>query len=186
MFTFEEGVIPDVYKITLPRIVDGRGAFTKVLHAPSYLNFCLRADFAESYYSTSRRGVVRGMHLQLPPLAHCKIVYCVAGAVRDVLIDLRVGSPTYGKWEDYQIDSEVPTALYIPEGIAHGFCALSESATLVYLTTSIHDPALDAGVRWDSFGYEWPVVSAPIISERDRSLQTLMSFTSPFDYKARD
>jgi dTDP-4-dehydrorhamnose 3,5-epimerase len=119
------------------------------------------------------------MHFQTPPHEHAKLVYCAAGAVTDVLLDLRRQSCTYGQAIALPLTAESGQALYIAAGIAHGFFALEAPALMVYNVTSEYAPSQDAGVRWDSFGFDWGV-SAPVMSERDRSFPALADFVSPF------
>jgi dTDP-4-dehydrorhamnose 3,5-epimerase len=121
------------------------------------------------------------MHFQVPPHDHVKVVYCVQGQVFDVLVDLRLGSPTYGQSTSVILDAEKGNYLYIPNGLAHGFCTVSETATLVYKVTTVHVPGSDSGIAWNSLGVEWPV-NHPILSERDRSFVALRHFQSPFVY----
>src|SRR5690242_6850409 len=97
---------------------DARGTFVKTLHQAEYRELGLVSQFAEEYYSYSRRGVIRGMHFQVPPHDHVKVVYCVAGQVMDVVVDLRVGSPTYGRFASFELDNERASMLYIPSGMA--------------------------------------------------------------------
>ena len=110
-----------------------------------------------------------------------KLVYCVQGEVLDVVLDLRKGSPTYGTVDTFNLSAEKGNYLYIPKGMAHGFLATSETATLVYKVSTVYDPLNDMGVRWDSFGFNWPT-STPIISDRDSNIKPLSEFDSPFVY----
>jgi dTDP-4-dehydrorhamnose 3,5-epimerase len=166
----------------LPRAADDeRGRFVKFFHGPSYAACGLDHEFAEAFYTTSRCGAIRGMHLQLPPYDHAKLVWCVAGAMVDVLLDLRRGSPTYGEHVALELDESVPRGLYIPPGVAHGFCTTSDRSILGYLVTSVHSPQHDSGVRWDTFGMEWPCGS-PIVSARDATLPALEEFVTPFEF----
>jgi dTDP-4-dehydrorhamnose 3,5-epimerase len=168
-----------------PRVArDERGSFVKTFHAEAFLAHRLATGFVEQFYTVSGRGVLRGMHLQLPPHEHAKLVYCVAGTVLDVALDVRGGSPTYGRHLSIELSAEQPRALYLPPGIAHGFYTLSESATLVYNVTSVHAPGSDAGIRWDSFGFAWPG-AAPTLSARDRALPALDEFDTPFVFPTR-
>lgn len=179
MFELTSAVLAGCFEIR-PRVhVDARGSFVKVFHRDLFRAHGLETDFAEEYYSQSRRGVVRGMHFQVPPADHVKVVYCVHGEVFDVLLDLRVGSPSYGKVASFRLSAEQGNYLYIPKGVAHGFCAISETAIMVYKVGTVHDPEHEAGVRWDSIGIEWPVAD-PIVSERDARLPRLADFKSPF------
>ncbi len=165
-----------------PRVFrDLRGAFVKTFHEPSFEAAGLRTDWREGIYSVSARGVIRGMHFQLPPADHAKLVYCVSGRVVDVIVDLRRGSPTYGEHRCVELDSEQGTGVYVPSGCAHGFVALSEGATVRYDVTSVHSPEHDAGIAWDSFGFDWPIAD-PILSDRDRQQPRLDQFDSPFRF----
>jgi dTDP-4-dehydrorhamnose 3,5-epimerase len=171
--------LPGCYLIQ-PRVFqDARGRFVKPFVRSNLERHGLRSDFVEQYYSTSAPGVIRGMHFQLPPHDHAKLVYCAAGAVTDVLLDVRKQSPTYGQAIALPLTAESGHALYLAAGIAHGFIATAEPALMVYNVTSEYAPAHDSGVRWDSFGFDWGV-QAPVMSERDRSFPALADFVSPF------
>ena len=155
---------------------DRRGAFVKTFHAGDFQGLGLAVDFRESYYSVSHRDVIRGMHFQLPPHAHDKLVYVTQGEIVDVVVDLRADSPTYRQHVALPLAAH-RHAVYIPRGCAHGFLTLSDTATVVYAVTGVYAPAADAGIRWDSIGYEWPV-SAPIVSDRDAGFLSLADFTA--------
>lgn len=173
--------LPGCFEIRPKAFRDARGSFAKPFVASRFAAHGLPTVFAEEYYSSSQRGVVRGMHFQTPPHEHGKLVYCVRGEVLDVIVDLRRGSPTYGHHHQIRLDESHPVAVYMPAGLAHGFCALSDDATLIYKVTSEHAPAHDCGVRWDSVGVVWPV-DAPIVSDRDRAFPALGDFVSPFAF----
>jgi dTDP-4-dehydrorhamnose 3,5-epimerase len=158
---------------------DARGFFVKPFQFSAFEALGLPADFQEVFFSHSRQGVIRGLHFQYPPAAQHKLVYCVAGKVLDVVVDLRRDSPTFGVCESFSLSSEEWTMLMIPVGFAHGFATLSAEAVMAYHVTTEHDPSLDSGIRWDSIGFEWPWPD-PILSERDRSLEPLDTFSSPF------
>ena len=165
-----------------PRVVrDERGRFVKVFHEPAFAELGLETRFVEEYYSASRYGVIRGFHFQEPPADHVKLVYCVHGEVFDVVLDLRVGSPTYGKTAAFKLSSSTGNFVYIPKGLAHGFCSLSEEAILVYKVSTVYSPAHDSGILWSSTDVVWPV-DVPVISERDRKFVRLENFVSPFTY----
>jgi dTDP-4-dehydrorhamnose 3,5-epimerase len=173
--------IPGCVELRPPVHRDARGRLVKPFHRPTLRDAGFELDLAELYYSVSRRDVVRGLHCQLPPHDHAKLVFCTGGAVYDVALDLRVGSPTYGEHRALTLSADDGNALYVPHGVAHGFCALSDDATLVYLVSSAHAPAHDGGVRWDSAGIAWPATD-PTVSDRDRALPALADFASPFRY----
>ncbi|MBB4104582.1 dTDP-4-dehydrorhamnose 3,5-epimerase [Allorhizobium borbori] len=158
---------------------DTRGRFVKTFHADFFTAHGLRTDFAESYYSLSRKGVLRGMHFQTPPAQHAKLVHCAAGRILDVVVDLRRSEPSYGQFVSFELNADKGTLLYIPEGCAHGFLALSEDAMTVYNVTSVYTPAEDSGILWSSFGFEWPV-REPLLSDRDLGFLPLSRFDSPF------
>lgn len=175
--------IPGAFAIRGRTVEDARGTFTKVLHLPSLEAQGARFATAESFYTTSQRGVIRGMHCQLPPAEHAKLVYCVRGRVLDVLLDLRRGSPAQGRSHAAELSERNRLMFLIPAGVAHGFLALEDDSTVVYSVTTPHAPALDGGVRWDSFGFTWPVAE-PVLSPRDRALPPLGEFQSPFTFRS--
>lgn len=158
---------------------DQRGTFFKVFHEPEFAALGLRTDWQEEYFSVSTRGVLRGMHFQVPPADHTKMVFCLTGAVLDVVLDLRLGSPVYGKPFAFELDARNGNGLYIPEGCAHGFVAVTETAGMYYKVTSIHSPEHDAGIHYQSIGFDWPVEN-PAISARDEHHPSLDEFKTPF------
>jgi dTDP-4-dehydrorhamnose 3,5-epimerase len=174
--------IPGCYELFPIIHKDKRGFFVKTFHFPTFKKFGLETNFKEEYYSVSKKNVVRGLHFQIPPKGHSKLVYCIAGIVKDVVVDLRVGSPTYGKNLSIILSSDKGNMIYIPEGLAHGFFTLSKFSTLIYKTTNIHDPKKDIGIKWDSAGISWPKKNI-IISERDKSFLPFKNFKSPFRFK---
>jgi dTDP-4-dehydrorhamnose 3,5-epimerase len=164
---------------------DPRGSFAKTFHLNTFAAAGLRTDWREEYHSHSRRGVVRGMHFQLPPTDHAKLVYCLAGEVLDVVIDLRVGSPTFRRTISAPLTAGNGRGLYVPSGCAHGFASLSEDSLMLYKVTSVHSPDCDAGIAWDSIGFNWPI-DAPLLSERDARHPVLAAFDSPFRFDEAD
>jgi dTDP-4-dehydrorhamnose 3,5-epimerase len=181
--TFEETGLPGCYLVRPTRFEDQRGTFAKTFHAPSFAAAGLRVDWREDYYSSSRRGVLRGMHFQTLPAAHAKLVYCVAGAVRDAVLDLRQGSPSFGKHRSFELTEANAVGLYIPSGCAHGFLATSDNAIMYYKVTSVHAPEQDRGLLWDSFGCDWGVAD-PVVSRRDQRHPHFEGFVSPFGFDA--
>lgn len=164
---------------------DPRGWFMKTFHADAFETLGLRADWRESYVSLSEAGVLRGMHFQTPPAAHAKLAFCVAGEVLDVVVDLRLGSPTYGKHRAFRLSPQAGKAVYMPTGFAHGFVSLSDASLMCYMVTSVYAAEQDAGIAWDSFGFDWPI-DDPRLSERDRRHPPLGSFASPFRFDPTD
>ncbi|NEO55108.1 MAG: dTDP-4-dehydrorhamnose 3,5-epimerase [Okeania sp. SIO3B5] len=171
--------------IIQPRVFqDERGSFVKTFHQETFEKYKLETKYVEEVYSISHQNVLRGLHFQIPPHDHTKLVYCLFGRVIDAVVDLRVGSPTYGQYETFELSQENAHILYIPTGFAHGFYTTSEKAILVYNLTSVYAPNHDRGVRWDSVGISWPLGETnPIISERDRAFLPFSEFESPFVYE---
>jgi dTDP-4-dehydrorhamnose 3,5-epimerase len=181
MFNFIKTNIADCYEIHTNFFEDTRGRFVKVFHDYEFKKFSLNVNFVEQYYSISLPRVVRGLHFQLPPHDHAKLVYCIEGEVMDIALDLRVGSPTYGKHFSTILTSKKGNMVYLPSGIAHGFSTINKTSTLVYNLTTVHHPESDVGVLWNSAEIEWPN-SKPIISNRDQNFPKLKDFVSPFTY----
>ena len=160
---------------------DERGNFVKPFHEGQLAEHGISMDVKEEFFSTSVAGVLRGMHFQLPPHAHQKLVYCITGRVLDVLLDLRNGSPTYGKSCAVELSAVNRHIVHIPVGFAHGFLSLEDNSCLVYKTDSVHAPSSDAGILWNSFGYQWPTDMELVISERDNIHLSFSKFQSPFN-----
>jgi len=177
--TFTETLLQGAWLVESTVKTDARGFFRKTFRADLFEARGLRMQVAEEYYSVSGANVVRGMHFQAPPHAVEKLVYCAAGAVLDVIVDLRIGSPTYGQHAAFELTEDNRLALFIPIGLAHGFLSLSAGSLLVYKCSSIYAPDHDRGVRWDSIGFVWPI-KTPLVSVRDQALPALDGFNSPF------
>lgn len=170
--------IPDLL-VLKPRVfLDDRGAFVKTYHAPTFER--LGVDIpAEEFFSVSKQNVIRGMHFQIPPRAVTKCVYCLSGSILDVVLDLRKSSPTFGRSFSRELSATNGEMLLIPQGCAHGFLSLSPDALTFYQCTNVYSPNEDVGVRWDSFGFPWPVTD-PTLSPRDQALPPFEEFDSPF------
>ena len=173
-----EELLPNTWLIGPKTADDLRGRFAKVFQASFFERHGLPFEIKEEFFSVSRANVVRGMHFQLPPHDHAKIVYCAAGRVEDVLVDLRAG-PGYGKKAAVELSARRLFAIYIPSGVAHGFAAREDGSLVVYKTSAEHAPDHDAGILWSSFGHNWGV-SEPIVSDRDARHPPLSAFNSPF------
>jgi dTDP-4-dehydrorhamnose 3,5-epimerase len=182
MFKLEQTAISGCYIIKPTVTSDERGNFVKVYHDGEYMDYNLQFTMKEQYYSTSKRDVIRGLHFQAPPDDHVKLVYCTNGHVLDIILDIRNGSPTYGRHVAVTLNSEHRYLIYIPKGLAHGFSVLSEEATMVYNLSTVYAPSNDRGIRWDSADIAWPTRS-PIISERDKAFPLFKDFESPFYYE---
>jgi dTDP-4-dehydrorhamnose 3,5-epimerase len=171
--------IDGCYEIMPLDLKDHRGRFVKPYHVEDFKALGLDLVIREEYYSVSKRNVLRGLHFQLPPKATKKLVTCLDGVILDAVVDLRKNSPSYLKNFTIELSEEKGNLLFIPEGLAHGFCALSEEATVLYMCSEVYSPEHDTGIRWDSAGIPWPVVD-PVVSEKDRQMITLEQFNSPF------
>jgi len=183
MITLIESKLAGCYEIQPQIFKDNRGMFIKTFHEDVFKQFALRTDFVEEYYSVSKKNVLRGLHFQTPPAAHTKLVYCTQGMVLDAVVDLRKGSSTYGEFMLFQLSAGKANMVYIPEGFAHGFFVISDSATMMYKVTSVYSPEHDQGIRWDSVGIDWGN-RQPIMSNRDQQFPQLQQFLSPFQFEA--
>lgn len=160
---------------------DARGNFVKPFHEGQLAEHGIAMTVREEFFSTSQKGVLRGMHFQVPPHAHQKLVYCLTGRVLDVLLDLRKASPSFGKAAAFELSAANRNVVHIPAGFAHGFLSLEDQSCLIYKTDAVHAPDCDAGILWNSFGFTWPIDgSAPVISPRDLTHPEFCKFESPF------
>ena len=147
---------------------DARGNFVKPFHEEQLAAHGIAMAVREEFYSTSVKNVLRGMHYQIPPHAHQKLIYCLSGRVLDVVLDLRRSSPSFGKFAAVELSAENHHVIHIPAGFAHGFVSLEDHSCLVYKTDAVHSAPHDKGVRWDSFGFDWPLPAEElIIAPRD-------------------
>ena len=164
---------------------DQRGFFLETYRRSVLAEFGIDDDFVQDNHSRSRRGVVRGMHFQ-PGMA--KLVRCARGAIYDVLVDLRRGSPTFGRWEGAELNDLEHHQLYCPDGFAHGFCVLSEVADVVYMTSAYYDPARERGFAYNDpqVAIAWPGGVELVASARDSAAPTLAEIADglPFEYAA--
>jgi dTDP-4-dehydrorhamnose 3,5-epimerase len=175
--------IDGCYQVDFLERLDNRGLFVKTFQSSVFDNLGLESNFTESFYSLSQEGVLRGMHFQIPPSDGSKLIYCLQGAILDVAVDLRVGSPSYGGHARFELSANQPSAAYIPRGMAHGFLVLKGPALVMYHVSSEYDSKRDSGVLWNSIDFKWPCAT-PICSERDSALTPLSEFTSPFRFTA--
>jgi dTDP-4-dehydrorhamnose 3,5-epimerase len=169
-FTVQSQAIPEVLVIE-PRVIgDARGFFMETYKASDFAAFGLDVSFVQENHSKSARGILRGLHFQRGAFAQGKLVRAIAGEIFDVSVDARAGSPTFGKWVGVTLSAENRRMIYVPPWCAHGFCVLSESAEVVYKTTTEYSPANEDGLRWDdpALGIDWPV-KAPALSDRDKA-----------------
>jgi dTDP-4-dehydrorhamnose 3,5-epimerase len=165
--------------------LDSRGFFVETYRKNVLAELGIDEDFVQDNHSRSTQGVVRGIHFQLPP-GQAKLVRCARGAILDVVVDLRQGSPTFGAWESHDLSDENHRQIYIPVGFGHGFCVASEIADVVYKTSGYYDAAIERGIAWDDpdVGIEWPAGLELIVSKRDANAPRLTELMDelPFSY----
>lgn len=167
-----------LYVLQTVHFEDQRGVFQKLYNYDFFKENGLDCDFREFYYSVNKKDVRRGMHFQLPPYDHSKVVYVSAGSVLDVCVDIRKASKTYGRCFSTELNAEDGKYLYIPKGFAHGFLSLEDGSICNYAQTSVYNRDCDTGIDPDSIGFDWPV-EHPIVSERDLTFPALQDFDSP-------
>jgi len=159
--------LPSVYLLDFAKATDNRGFFSKPYHIASFKQIHPDFSVAEYFYSRSYFNVIRGMHYQLGSSPSQKLIFCSAGAVLDVVVDVRKDSKNYNKPVSFTLSEHQPTALFVGRGYAHGYLTLTDHADLHYLCDSLHDPSDDKGVLWSSINFDWPT-SSPILSQRDK------------------
>jgi dTDP-4-dehydrorhamnose 3,5-epimerase len=157
---------PDVFR-------DPRGVFLETHHQRRYAEAGIPGPFVQDNYSSSVRGTLRGLHYQ-DPHAQGKLVMVMEGAVYDVVVDIRRGSPTFGKWHGVELSAQNLRQMYVPPGCAHGFCVTSERAAFLYKCTDYYSPKNERGILWSdpSLGITWPIAT-PILSAKDQALKPL-------------
>jgi dTDP-4-dehydrorhamnose 3,5-epimerase len=169
---FRETAILGAWVIEVVPATDDRGLFARTFDAAAFAEHGLSTDVVQCSTSFNRRAAtLRGLHYQTGAHAECKLVRCTAGAVYDVILDLRPDSPSYRRWGAVELSSVSRNAMYVPRGVAHGFQTLTDESELLYMIDRPYEPAAAEGVRWDdpAFGIEWPDARAHrIISDRDR------------------
>ena len=167
-----ETEIPDLVLLEVTAFGDERGFLAETYRADEWRSHGVDVGFVQENHSRSGRGILRGIHFQLRP-GQAKLVRCSRGAIWDVAVDLRRGSPTYRRWEGVELSDANHRQLFIPVGFGHGFCVLSDEADVQYKLSSYYDPETEAGIRWDDpeIGVEWPVAD-PQLSERDTTAPT--------------
>ncbi|ELY5877508.1 dTDP-4-dehydrorhamnose 3,5-epimerase, partial [Cronobacter sakazakii] len=151
---------------------DDRGFFFESFNQKTFMEAVGRkVTFVQDNHSKSACGVLRGLHYQLDPYAQGKLVRCVVGEVFDVAVDIRKNSTTFGKWVGVNLSADNKRQLWIPEGFAHGFLVLSETAEFVYKTTNYYNPESDRGIIWndEDISIEWPLVRDPVLSHKDKN-----------------
>lgn len=180
--------LPDVILVVPKRFKDSRGYFEESYVKDRYQNNGIDAEFVQDNHSLSvNKGVMRGLHFQTPPFAQAKLVRCVRGSILDVAVDIRVGSPTYGKSAGAVLSAENGHQLYVPVGFAHGFCTLEANCEVTYKVSDVYSKECDGGIAFDdsALGLEWPIpLDDMVVSEKDQQHPKLIEFNSPFKFEA--
>ncbi len=174
-FSYTESVVPGIILVEPTMFGDSRGYFMETYHKEEFAAGGIECDFVQDNQSMSRKGVLRGIHFQKEH-SQGKLVRVISGAVFDIGVDLRPGSPFFGRWAGYELSAENKKQLYIPPGFGHGFLVLSETAEFTYKCTDFYNPADEGGIRWDdpSIGIEWPEIGQEFqLSQKDLDLPLL-------------
>jgi dTDP-4-dehydrorhamnose 3,5-epimerase len=176
-----EGVI-----IVKPAVFgDHRGWFIESYNEVNFIDAGIKIKFVQDNHSYSAsKGTLRGLHYQLNPSAQTKLVRCTKGAIFDVAVDIRKGSPTFGEWFGIELSAENKRQLLIPKGFAHGFMALTEDVEVQYKVDKLYDPECDRGIIWNDpqIGIEWPLNINPILSSKDEKAPLLKDAENNFSY----
>ena len=179
--------IAEVLEIVPTRHGDHRGFFSEVWSAPELAAKGIGLPFVQDNHSFSvERGVLRGLHYQEPPFAQAKLVRVARGAIFDVAVDIRHGSPTFGRWVGLTLSAEAWNQIFVPEGFAHGFVTLEPATEVLYKVSAAYSPAHDRAIRWDDpeIGIDWPLEGRePIVSEKDRAAPLLADSPAAFRYE---
>jgi dTDP-4-dehydrorhamnose 3,5-epimerase len=181
-FSFKKLDMPEVILVQAQSFSDDRGYFLESFKESVFVNNGINTKFVQDNFSHSIKGVLRGLHYQINPKAQAKLVTALRGEIFDVAVDIRQGSPTYGKWVGEILSEKNHNSLYIPEGFAHGFCTLSE-ADIFYKVTQEYSPEHEKGISWNDpeIDIAWPIEN-PILIKKDRSLPTLKNADNNFTY----
>jgi len=179
---FIETSLKGAYVIKPKVFQDERGFFLEFYSEKVFKDNGIDTKFVQDNHSLSvKKGVLRGLHFQLPPNEQAKLIRVTKGKIFDAIVDLRKNSPTFGKWEGFQLSADNFQMLYVPKGFAHGFVTLEDNTEVIYKVDNFYAPESDSGLIWNDpdLAINWPVKD-PILSEKDIQLQLLKDFQSPF------
>jgi len=174
-----------ILEITPSRHVDHRGFFAETYSRKKYLEYGIDIKFVQDNHSVSNQiGTLRGLHCQFPPYPQAKLVRCGRGAIFDVAVDIRKGSPTFGQWKGYELTAKKGNQVYVPIGFVHGFITLQADSEIIYKCSDYYAPKTERSVLWKDpdIGIEWPFTSDPILNKKDADAPLLKDFESPFIY----
>lgn len=183
----EKTKLPGVILIEPRRFGDNRGFFAETYNERAFQNAGIKCEFVQDNHSLSQSiGTVRGLHFQAPPVAQAKLVRCGRGAIFDVAVDIRLGSPTYGHWIGYELSADNGRQLFITEGFVHGFMTLQPNSEIVYKCSGYYAPEAEGALRWDDpdIAIDWPDVGSPVLSAKDAEAPLLSQIESPFHWEA--
>jgi len=173
--------IPGLLVLTPRRFGDARGFFSESWNRKTLEGQGIALDFVQDNHSLSGQvGTIRGLHYQAPPHAQDKLVRCGRGALFDVAVDIRRGSPTYGQWFGLELSAENGKQLLVPKGFLHGFVTRAPETEICYKCTDYYAPDCDGAVRWDSCGIDWALTADPVLSDKDAAAIPFAEFESPF------
>jgi len=182
----KETSLPDVLILEPARHGDDRGFFSESWNRGRMAEAGIKIDFVQDNYSMSEAtGTLRGLHFQSPPYAQTKLVRCGRGSLLDVAVDIRRGSPTFGRWVSEILSFKNGRQLLVPAGFLHGFLTLEPMTEIIYKCSNYYDAASDGAVHWDSCGIDWATKTAPLLSPKDSAAPALADFDSPFDWIAK-
>ena len=182
-FIFTKTSIPDIISITPKIFDDDRGYFFENFHNSIFTQNNIEQNIVQENFSFSKKHVLRGLHFQKPPKSQAKLVSVTSGEIFDVAVDLRKNSPTFGKWVSEILSSKNHKSLFIPEGFAHGFCVLSETASVLYKINREYSPEHEGGIVWNDpeLNISWPI-ERPLLSKKDQNLPFLNDQENIFDF----
>ena len=182
-FSFKKLEIPEVLLVESKAFTDERGYFMESFRESAFVSNGIKTKFVQDNFSRSVKGVLRGLHYQKNPQAQAKLVMVLQGEIFDVAVDIRKGSPTYGKWVSEILSDKNHRLLYIPEGFAHGFCVLSYSADVLYKVNSEYSPEHECGILWndDDLEIKWPI-GKPVMIKKDLEVPVLKNADNNFVY----
>lgn len=176
--------IPDLVVLEFENFLDARGLFVEMYKRSDFSRVGISENFVQDNFSHSRRNVLRGLHYQKAPKAQAKLVTVLSGEILDVAVDIRRGSPSYGRWTSVVLSSNKPGMVFVPAGFAHGFCVLSDAADVLYKVSEEYAPELSRGIIWNDpeLAIRWPLAE-PIISPQDAEFPRLSGADNEFLYE---
>lgn len=180
----EHTKLEGVATLTPKRFGDARGFFCESWNSQAMAEAGFDITWVQDNHSMSARtGTLRGLHFQAPPHAQAKLVRCGRGALFDVVVDIRRGSPTFGQWAGAELSFENGRQILVPEGLAHGFVTLQPDTEIIYKCSDYYAPEADGGVLWSSCGIDWPLQGDPVLSDKDAVAPAFADFDTPFTWQ---